>query len=244
MALFSSCNLRGARFDGVNLENARFRGCLLTNARFVDAKMEGGCFSDCNMGGIRASNLVFDGAAVRCNLRKANFNRAQLAGATFEKCDLTNANLMEADLHDAGLAGSVVSGVDLIEANLAGVHWPIRILTVGPFGSVNQMTTFIPRLNRVVSGCWEGTLQQFRPRFREMFDEEYPPSREKMEIFELINDMFQKFAQQELEDPRKMPVLKTKCKDAPKPRKVLLKGPPARGYYGSPRTVTPKSSRH
>lgn len=75
------------------------------------------------------------------------------------------------DAHRKWLNDAGGERADLCSANLSGAGFSIRILTFGPFGSQRQITQFFPARDQVLSGCWRGTLEEFKIKVASLFDE-------------------------------------------------------------------------
>lgn len=93
----------------------------------------------------------------RAELYEANLSGAHLSGA-----DLYGANLTEADLCEADLTGA-----NLRQANFANVTG-LSVLCVQVNTSCeNRKITYIPSLNVVTAGCFQGTFEEFAERVEE-----------------------------------------------------------------------------
>ena len=136
-------NLAGAILRGADLENADLVGAILREA----------------------------------DLRGANLRRAILRGADLAEADLRGADLREANLRRANLRGAILRYADLAETNLAeanlrGVNtdcvFSKNIYSIDNIGTFQGKVTFVPELNKVFAGCWNGTLDQFLVKGIEM----------------------------------------------------------------------------
>lgn len=100
------------------------------------------------------------GAHLRgADLAEAYLRRANLSGANLSGADLYGANLTEADLCEADLTGA-----NLRQANFANVTG-LSVLCVQVNTSCeNRKITYIPSLNVVTAGCFQGTFEEFEKR--------------------------------------------------------------------------------
>ena len=110
------------------------------------------------------------------NLRGANLSGAYLSGAYLSGANLSGADLRGAKLSDAYLRGAKLSGV-LIDANVRLVGQR-PVLTIGPIGSRSDwLVAFVTDSGvRLRTGCFFGTVEQFRARLADSDDvarEEY-----------------------------------------------------------------------
>lgn len=111
------------------------------------------------------------------NLRGANLHLEFLHGA-----DLRGANLCGANLHDANLCGANLCGADLRGADLRGANLHDADLCGANFANVtglsvlsvqvntsceNRRITYIPSLDVVTDGCFQGTFEEFEERVEE-----------------------------------------------------------------------------
>ena len=88
--------------------------------------------------------------------------RADLYEAHLSGADLYGANLTEADLCEADLTGA-----NLRQANFANVT-ALSVLCVQVNTSCeNRKITYIPSLNVVTAGCFQGTFAEFEKRVEE-----------------------------------------------------------------------------
>ncbi len=94
------------------------------------------------------------------NLSGANLRGANLREANLREAYLSGANLSEAYLREANLSEANLSGANLSEANLSGAE--TDFLQIGNLGSRNDTIFYFPKENRLVCGCFTGTLDEFQ----------------------------------------------------------------------------------
>lgn len=134
-ALFEDCSFIddaghiGAQFAFSRLDQSRFRRCDLSFAKIDRSTLFGIEFEGCNMRGAEfhkadfsrtfGRKLVKTAAALRgCNLEFADLN-----GIRMPDCDLSNSCFREAVLFDSDLEGADLRGSDLVLALTAGAKF-------------------------------------------------------------------------------------------------------------------------
>ncbi|EAE5597832.1 pentapeptide repeat-containing protein [Listeria monocytogenes] len=123
----------------------------------------------------------------KADLRSADLRYANLSGADLRSADLRSANLRYANLRYANLSGADLSGADLSDANLrsanlryanlryanlsgADLNWIIWQDVVGltviavqvDTTRENNQITYIKELERWMTGCFQGTLEELQ----------------------------------------------------------------------------------
>lgn len=98
----------------------------------------------------------------RADLRRSNLRWVNLAGANLRRADLTEANLCGADLTGASLTGANLRYVDFTEA----IGLPVLSVQVNTSWK-NRRITYIPSLDVVTAGCFQGTFEEFEKRVEE-----------------------------------------------------------------------------
>jgi uncharacterized protein YjbI with pentapeptide repeats len=113
---FSGRDLHGMHFDHSTFSRCRFVGALLYTATFFHTKAEGCDMRDADF--VKAElfdsdlrDVCLDGA----NLRRATLNGCDLRGASLRRADLTGAMVSECDLRGAVLDQSNLSDAFLRE---------------------------------------------------------------------------------------------------------------------------------
>jgi hypothetical protein len=140
---FSSCDLRDVKFGyGANLRCANLYGANLDGANLDGANLDG------------------------ANLYGANLYGANLYGANLYGANLRCANLYGANLYGANLDGANLDGANLDGANLDGAKNYKPFLSVGPIGSRCGYTQIYLQEDRIVCGCFNGTLEEFEAAVR------------------------------------------------------------------------------
>jgi len=130
--------LNGANLSRIQLPAAELEGCNLNGTVLSAADLAGAYLERVQFVGIKAGNIVFDGAVMQGavlaegSFENASFRGAKMAGAdlryiqcgfrgssaSFEGADLSGADLREADIRFANFAGASLRGADLRGAQL------------------------------------------------------------------------------------------------------------------------------
>ena len=149
-------------------ECANLHGADLRSARLLWADLTGANLTEADL---RQADLR------RANLCRANLIGANLIGANLRRANLRRANLCRADLIGADLIGANLIGANLIGANLREADLRYANFTEASFLSVlcvqvntsceNRKITYIPSLNVVTAGCFQGTFAEFEKRVEE-----------------------------------------------------------------------------
>ena len=96
------------------LEGANLEGCSLADLDLIGAKLPWGNLADSNLSGVSLDVSLLEGACLlSCNMSRASFIGARLAGAILNGANAENAHLQGIDLSSAHLEGLCVSGAYL-----------------------------------------------------------------------------------------------------------------------------------
>ena len=171
------------------MEQKELNEILESHKRWLQG--EGGERADLYEAYLRGADLR-EADLTRANLRDAdltgaNLRGADLVGAYLTGADFTEANLAWAGLGEADLTGADLTGADLAGANLrrtnlrdadlTGVNLRFAVFTEVVGLSVlcvqvntsreNRRITYIPSLDVVTAGCFQGTFEEFEKRVEE-----------------------------------------------------------------------------
>ena len=134
-AIFEDCSFiddaghTGAQFAFSRLDQARFRRCELSFAKIDRSTLFGVEFDACNMRGAEFHKADFSRTFGRklvktaATLRGCNLEFADLNGVRMPDCELSNSNFREAVLFDSDLEGADLRGSDLVLALTAGAKF-------------------------------------------------------------------------------------------------------------------------
>ena len=124
---------------------------------------------DANLSGANLICADLSGADLSgADLRNADLRGADLSGADLRGANLRNADLSDADLRDADLSGADLRDADLSGANLSGANLSdaesinLTFLAIYGIGSANRQTLYIPEIDAVFCGCFNGTMEEFK----------------------------------------------------------------------------------
>ncbi len=140
--------LCGANGECANLTRANLTGANLYEAdlREADLRKAGLCWVDLTRANLIGANLY------EADLYKANLTRANLRWVNLTGADLAGANLYEADLRGANFADVIGLSVLCVQVNTS---------------CENRKITYIPSLDVVTAGCFQGTFEEFEKRVEE-----------------------------------------------------------------------------
>lgn len=116
---FKGANLRWARLNATNLSNANLSGTLLDSAWLIGANLSGADLTGANLASTQLQRADLSGANLNKSRIVANFQRANLQGATFLQADLSadmknqSMGLMRTVFRSANLQGVDFSGANL-----------------------------------------------------------------------------------------------------------------------------------
>jgi uncharacterized protein YjbI with pentapeptide repeats len=116
-----SCDLSGAKFEKTRLRRIELDGSRLLGLDLTEAAIEDGLFKECNAEGSLWYGVRFHCVRfVKCNLRRATFEGADLSGIVFSECDLSGANLQGTKMAGADLRSSILDGMQVGPLDLRG----------------------------------------------------------------------------------------------------------------------------
>jgi uncharacterized protein YjbI with pentapeptide repeats len=162
-SVFENCD-----FSNVNMMDFEFTRCEFFNCDFTDANFVKGKLSEC----------TFD----LCDFTEASFDRTHLEHVSFAECRLTNASFYNAILESVDLTACDVCGshwyygtlndctsnrtnweacATVAGTNLGELQADFPILQVNGIGSRKRTTTFFPRQDVVICGCFKGNFDTF-----------------------------------------------------------------------------------
>ncbi len=153
-------NLSGEDLSYVNLRSANMR----------DANINHG-----NLYGADLSHAILEGA----DLSHAILEGAILEGVDLEGVDLNHANLSYADLSGTNLSYANFYGTNLSYANLTNTNFYLTNLykAKGDFvgveniGSRSDTTHYFYNIDKVICGCFSGTMEEFEEKVKESYSE-------------------------------------------------------------------------
>jgi uncharacterized protein YjbI with pentapeptide repeats len=97
------------------------------------------------------------------DLRNADLSYANLRRANLQRAYLRDANLFGAHLYGADLFHADLLGADLCEAHLCEAKSNnLTFLAIYGIGSANRQTLYIPEMDAVFCGCFNGTMEEFK----------------------------------------------------------------------------------
>lgn len=142
------------------------------------------------------------------DLRYVNLSGVNLSWADLKGVDLTYVNLSWADLSNTNLSDANLICVNLKGANLRGTDLENckfyltnlykckgDFVSVGNIGSRNDTTHYFYKDNRIICGCFDGTMEEFEKKVKESYGEDDKEYRQYMFAIYVLK----RFAEIELE---------------------------------------------
>ena len=125
-------NLSGSILSRTNLQETRLRGVFLNKAAMINARLD------------------------RASIMQTDFVGANLGGANFAECSLTDVNFADADLYGVNfdkcdLLLTYVSGADMVKTDLVGVTYLPRTLWMARLFPQNRSPEQCPLESTVVA---------------------------------------------------------------------------------------------
>ncbi|NES07940.1 MAG: protein kinase [Okeania sp. SIO2F4] len=124
-AFLSTAKLENIDFEDADLEKSVVYNTILSGANLKNVNLKNAWFEHATLENtyLQGANLQNTRFAATVNLRRANFEGANLANADFNiNYPGTNIDLEEANLKNANLENADLSGVNLKNANLTGAN--------------------------------------------------------------------------------------------------------------------------
>lgn len=136
---FSKSNLKGIKFCSSNLKFSNFGHTKLNGVNFDNADLTSLTFAESF---IKHSSLCFS------NLNKTDFTRAVLVDIKIEKTKFDKAIFLETGLYKIKES---------------------PYISIGNIGSRNDTTYYFYDINRVICGCFDGTIQEFEEKVEKRY---------------------------------------------------------------------------
>ena len=108
------------------------------------------------------------------NLSYADLSYTNLSYANLYEVNLSCANLYEVNLRRANLSCADLNNVDLSKAKFyLTTLYKIKgdFVNVGNIGSRNDTTHYFYNDNRIICGCFDGTMEEFEDKVKETYEE-------------------------------------------------------------------------
>ena len=154
-------DLSNVNLSNVNLSNANLSYCNLSYCNL----------SYCNL---YNTNLGYANLTIT-DLSCANLSYAYLMHADLSYVDLGNANLSNANLSYCNLSYAYLSGVNLTKASfyLTNLYEAKgEFVGIENIGSRNDTTHYFYNDNRVICGCFDGTMEEFENKVKNEYSED------------------------------------------------------------------------
>ena len=147
--------------------------------------------------GNNLSKTLEDAVIKKVDLRGADLQGADLQGADLQRAYLQGADLRGPDLRGAYLRGTDLQGADLRDTDLRGAYLQradlrgadlrgTGIYQVVGLGSEGRCTSYDSINDKIICGCWYGSLQEFIERV----DKVYPSGNKWGDQYRLAIELF------------------------------------------------------
>lgn len=147
-------DLIGADLSGLDLQGVDLSYADLTNTNLIGANL-----SYANLRGVHFKNANLEGANLGCSelikadLRCANLNKAKLNRTNLQCANLKNANLSHTELYGANFRYAICD-----------------VISVGNIGSRRDTTYYFYKDDRVICGCFDGTMSEFKNKIKDTYE--------------------------------------------------------------------------
>ena len=181
----SYANLRRTDLEGADLENANLENADLENADLIYTNLEN---ADLRFTNLKNANL-YNAYLKNADLRKANLIGANLYDANLYNADLRKANLVYANLENISLKNTKFYLTNLYKVKRKD------LFEVGNIGSRNDTTHYFVEDNRVICGCFDGSLEEFINKVKDTYDKsskEYMAYMIAIDTFKKYREMYSK----------------------------------------------------
>ena len=146
------------------MEQKELNKILESHKRWL--RSEGGECANLREADLRSARLLW-ADLTGANLTEADLRQADLRRANLCRANLCRADLCRADLRRANLIGANLREADLRYANFTEASG-LSVLCVQVNTSCeNRRITYIPSLDVVTAGCFQGTFEEFAERVEE-----------------------------------------------------------------------------
>ena len=181
-------NLSREYLSYVDLSCTNLIGVDLSHSDLTEANLIGTNLSEADL---TEANLEY------ANLSHSNLSKANLTEANLTEANLTEADLTEADLDYANLSKANLSKADLTEANLSEANFYLtnlykvkgNFVGVENIGSRNDTTHYFYKDDRVICGCFDGSMKQFEEKVKEAYKEDEVEYKEYMIAIRTLKEL-------------------------------------------------------
>lgn len=166
-------NLSGANLSGLDLINVDLSYADLTNVNLSGANL-----SYANLRRVHFKNANLEGVSlegselIKADLRCANLNKAKLNRTNLQCANLKNANLSHTELYGANFRYAICD-----------------VISVGNIGSRRDTTYYFYKDDRVICGCFDGTMGEFKDKIKATYEKNDKHYEEYMLAVEYLEKM-------------------------------------------------------
>ncbi|UVD42720.1 pentapeptide repeat family protein [Staphylococcus phage vB_SauM-V1SA22] len=177
-------NLSYTMLRSVNLRGADLRRAILRKADLSHAYLTGAILREVDLDGAILSHIDLSNA----DLTHASLKYVDLRYADLSYAILSSTYLSSADLRFSYLDNAILKFTNLSRASITGVIG-LNIYSIDNIGTFNGKVTYIPSLDTVFAGCWDGNLEEFLEKGLEMNEgKEADKIKKAYEFFKVCTD--------------------------------------------------------
>lgn len=167
-------DLSGSNLSYVNFFNSNLKYADLGNTNLFSADLR---YANLNVAYLHNSNLSYT------DLENAILIDSNMSGSNLSYADLRYANLLTANLRNCRLDNTKLS-----QANINQVYG-LDIYSIDNIGTFHGKVTYLPSINTVFAGCWEGNLDEFLEKGLEMNKENIKETKNIKNAYKFFHDM-------------------------------------------------------
>ena len=163
--------LKGEDLSYANLSYADLKYSDLSNTNLCYANLS---YAHLNYAKLREADLINVDLS-NANLINANLSYAYLSGVDLREVDLMNADLSNANLINTDLSYADLSNANLIKASFCLINlYKAKgdFVGVENIGSRNDTTHYFYNINRVICGCFNGTMKEFENKVKNEYSKD------------------------------------------------------------------------
>lgn len=162
----SNADLSGLNLYDIDLRGAKLSYSDLSNTNLINSDLSYANLNNANLTNANlAKSYIHTSDLMYADLRYANLTNTDLTDSSLEyayldNADLTNANLLHSNLTRASLFNVKLEGAKLNYSITTGVTG-LKIISINNIDYYNGDIQFIPSLNTVFYGVWQGDPEHF-----------------------------------------------------------------------------------
>ena len=163
--------LKGEDLSYANLINAELKYADLSYANLINANLS---YAHLDYAKLIQADLINTDLS-NAILINANLSHAYLSGVDLREVELMNVNLSNAELTNTDLSYADLSNAKLTKASFCLINlYKAKgdFVGVENIGSRNDTTHYFYNINRVICGCFNGTMKEFENKVKNEYSED------------------------------------------------------------------------